>query len=215
MNNKAKLYESIKALYAKPLNKTQLLFHGWHHVKFVHDKAIEFGKSINANLEIVAVAALVHDLNYIFSEDLSPNGAVEIMHKYVVEAGYDTSFADNIIDVVKMAHTGTRKGKNLSLEAKALSDADTLFKALPITPILFTSKFLTETGYNIEKLSNKIVEEQAPLIESDQYFYTKLAKEKYMGWALTNLKLWENLKESLNDDDVLGMLSYAKNSGII
>ena len=103
----------------------------------------------------------------------------------------------------------------MSEESNALVDTDTLFKALPTTPILFASKFITQNKYDIRKLANKIIDEQKPLMDNDTYFYTKLAKEKYLKWARVNLTMWENVLEALEDSDINEMLKSAKDLGVL
>lgn len=209
------LYKEVESIYLEPLNKGKLLFHGWHHVKFVHDKAILFADDINANVEMVAVAALVHDLNYIFSDSLDPF-EVENETKIILEgAGYEQDFVNHVIETIASAHTSTRLGKSLSLEAMALSDGDTVFKALPTTPILFSSKFIAETGYSLSKLAGKIVDDQRPLLDTDTYFYTDKAKEMYLEWAEIGVKLWECMADALKDESVIEMLENAKKLGVL
>ncbi len=210
-----KLFEEVKALYMEPSNKGKLLFHGWHHVKFVHDKAVYFAEEIGADIEIVASAGLVHDLNYVFSESLDPEAVVNETRDLLEECGYDPSSVELILKVVAEAHTSTRLGKELSLEGKALSDGDTLFKALPITPVLFSSKFLSETGYDLGKLAGKIVDDQKPLMESGKYFYTEVARQKYLKWARVNLDLWENIQSALEDEDVKEMMELASEMEVL
>ena len=52
-------------------------------------------------------------------------------------------------------------------------------------------------------------------MDSDTYFYTEIAKQKYLGWAKTNLDMWENVVESLDDKDVQEMLNTASELGVI
>lgn len=211
----SKLFEKVKALYMEPSNKGKLLFHGWHHVKFVHDKAVYFAEEIEADVETVASAALVHDLNYVFSDSLDPEDVVSETRDILEGCGYDAQSVELILSVVAEAHTGTRYGKDLSLEGQALSDGDTLFKALPITPVLFSSKFLSETGYDLGKLAGKIVVDQKPLMDSGKYFYTEIAHKKYMKWSKVNLELWENIQSALEDEDVKEMLKLASEMEVL
>jgi uncharacterized protein len=213
--NFAVLYKNIYDLYHLPENKSKLLFHGWHHIQFVHRKAIEFAKFLDGDVEKVAVASLVHDLNYIFSDKLEPEAARAQIVKYITKAGYRPEYAKEIADLIEDGHLAYRGSRKLSNEAKALADADTLFKAIPTTPILFASKFITQNKYDIEKLGHKVVEEQKPLMDGGAYFYTDFAKKKYLKWAKTNLKMWENVLESLNDKDIREMLNTASKLGII
>lgn len=210
-----KHYKTIFDLYHLPENKSKLLFHGWHHIQFVHNKSIEFATELKCDVEKVAVSALVHDLNYIFSDKLEPEAAREQIIVYVTKAGYSENYAKSVADLIEDGHLAYRGSRELSDEAKALADADTLFKALPTTPILFASKFITQNKYDVEKLGHKVVEEQKPLMASNTYFYTEIAKQKYLGWAKTNLEMWEGVLESLKDKDIREMLKTATDLGIL
>lgn len=214
-NNFTTFYKNIYDLYHLPENKSKLLFHGWHHIQFVHNKGIEFAKFLECDVEKVAVASLVHDLNYIFSDKLEPEAARTQIIKYVTESGYKVEYAEGVADLIEDGHLAYRGSRELSNEAKALADADTLFKAIPTTPILFASKFITQNKYDIGKLGHKVIDEQKPLMDSDTYFYTEIAKQKYLKWAKTNLEMWENVLESLEDKDIQEMLSTASELGII
>jgi uncharacterized protein len=186
-----------------------MLFHGWHHIAFVAKKAVKFAEEFDVDVELIEAAALTHDLNYMVEVNSKPEAGKELRAKCLAEAGFSEDEIVRIDNLVMEEHTATRDAE-ISDAAKALSDADTLFKALPVTPILFTGNFITENHIDIGKLANKIVGEQKPLMEQGIYFYTKAAKTKYLGWAEINLKLWENVKTALDDEDVEEMLSIAR-----
>lgn len=213
--NYQKLFELIFELYQLEENKSKLLFHGWHHIKFVHDKAIELATELNANLKITASAALVHDLNYVFSDNLAPEAAEVQIKEYLNKAGFNEVDSNTITEIIKDTHLEYRDDKELPNEAKALADADTLFKALPTTPILFSSKFIAETKYDIAKLAHKIINEQEVLITNGKLFYTKTAKEKYLKWADTNLQMWKHVLDALEDKSVNEMLQTAEDLGVL
>lgn len=214
-NNYEKLFNKVYDLYHLSENQSKLLFHGWHHIKFVHDKAIEFAKELNANIEHVASASLLHDLNYIFSDKLEPEAAREQIKQFLLDCDYIEDVQIQINTLIEDSHLAYRGERDISNESKALADADTLFKALPTTPILFASKFITQNKYDIRKLANKIIEEQKPLMDKGTYFYTKSATEKYLKWAKVNLTMWENVLESLEDSDIDAMLKSAKDLGVL
>lgn len=215
MNNTQKinkLNDVLKKLYYK--KSKELLFHGWHHINFVRKKSKIFAQSINANVFIVESAALVHDLNYLAKENSHPEDGKELRKEILTECKYSDEEIAIIEKIIKEEHTATRD-ENISDEAKALSDADTLFKALPFTPILFASKYIEENKVDIKQLANKVTSEQNRLLESGIYFYTKIAKEKYLDWAKINLKLWNNVNESLEDPDIEEILFIAKELKIL
>ena len=92
----------------------------------------------------------------------------------------------------------------------ALADADALYRSLPVTPLLFTSKYIAENKVDLYTLAEKITSEQNPLMEEDAYFYTDSAKRKYARWAKDNLQLWNNVMQALEDEDVKELLQTAK-----
>lgn len=217
MNNKQKLSKlnaELLKLYGDKKKSKHLLFHGWHHINFVRNKAVEFAKTIRANLFIVESAALVHDLNYFIKVFSKAHEGAGLRNKILSACGYSTDEIIKIEKVILECSTETR-GKHISPEAKALSDGDFLFRALPTTPVLFTSKYLEESKINIHILANKIISDQRKLLASGIYFYTPLAKKKYLRWAKANLQLWGNIQESLKDKDVLDLLAIAKKQGVL
>lgn len=207
-----KLAEELEKLYKD--RSADMLFHGWHHIYFVAKKAVEFADEFDVNNELVEAAALTHDLNYIVEVNTEPGVGKELRAKYLEGVSFSEAEINEIEETVMQGHTGTRHG-DISDSAKALSDADTLFKALPITPIIFAGHFITENRIDINKLADKVVGEQKPLMDEGIYFYTSIAKEKYLEWAATNLKLWENVKISLEDADIIEMLVIARSLNVI
>ena len=82
-------------------------------------------------------------------------------------------------------------------------------------PILFSSKYIQQNKVDITILARKIVSEQQPLLEQDIYFYTEIAKQKYLHWAKINLTLWAHVEEALQDEDVHNLIETARGKGII
>ncbi len=215
MNEKEKLSAleaKLTPLYEKHQN--ELLFHGWHHIKFVANKSVIFANELGANAFLVQSSALVHDLNYIVQSNSKPEAGKDFREEILKESGYRSEEIVKIEQIIMEECTTNRHG-DISLEAKALSDADTLFKALPVTPILFASKYIEENNVDIARLAHKICEEQNHLMESGIYFYTDKAKQTYLNWAKVNLQLWGNVEECLKDEDVKEMLAVAQSSGVI
>ena len=202
-----KLREILEKIYLE--RSSELLFHGWHHIIFVTNKAKIFAKSIWADIFLVESAALVHDLNYLVEQNSKPEIAKNYRKEILENTGYSSQDITRIEEIISESHTATRS-ENISSEWKALSDWDTLFKALPVTPILFAGKYIEECWIDIWKLTKKITSEQNNLLESWLYFYTDTAKEQYLSWAKTNLQLWNNITECLEDPDVTDMLDTAK-----
>jgi uncharacterized protein len=207
MNNRVeKLRTDIEELYKT--HQEYLLFHGWHHIWFVTEHAKNFAPLVDADIEIVEAAALVHDLNYIVEKNSEPEVAQAMRAKILTKAGFNESQVQHIELIITEAHTAHRNN-DISPEGKALSDADTLFKSLPITPILFAGKFIQETGMNISKLAEKITEEQRPLLEQNMYFYIDEVRDRYQSWAQTNLDLWSAVGDCMQDETTQEMLRLA------
>src|SRR5205085_12338354 len=61
--------------------------------------------------------------------------------------------------IVLEEHTAYRHA-DISDEAKALSDADSLFKIMPLSPVLFASKFITEAKVDLHSWATRIIREQ-------------------------------------------------------
>ena len=92
------------------------------------------------------------------------------------------------------------------MEAQALSDADTLYKAIPVTPVLLSPKYMEENGMTVGELARKIITEQGRIEEAGYYFYDAEASQRYTRWAEANLELWRCIDESLSDPDVSALV---------
>lgn len=191
------LAQSVQVLYNN--NSSNLHFHNWNHTLFVRKHALVFARELNADAHTTDIAALLHDLNYIVETNSSVKAGKELRQQLLKEADYSKEIIESVERIIKEAQTRMRR-KEISQEAKALSDADTLFKALPITPILFAHRYLSENKISLAALATKIVEEQQPIYDAGFYFYTESAKLRYLKWAGTNLSLWTNVIEFINSE---------------
>lgn len=184
----------------------RLPFHGWHHVSFVRDKAAEFAALNGSEVPVVEAAALVHDVNYLVRRNSVAAAGSGLRRGLLAEAGVGPAVVDWIDSIVDEAEMRTRH-RDISLEAQALSDADTLFKALPVTPVVLAHKYLAENGVTLRELAEKIVGEQCDVHDGGFYFYSPDAAATYSRWASTNLQLWKCIKESLDDPTVERLLA--------
>jgi uncharacterized protein len=183
----------------------KLPFHGWHHVSFVKTKAVEFATERNADPFLVAAASIVHDLNYVIRKNSAPSVARRMRRSLLRDAGFNPGDVLRVEEIINEAHTATRTD-DISLEGTALSDADTLFKALPMTPVLFAHLYLSENSIGLRELGTKILQEQVPLLEKDIYFYDPAVREQYLPWAKINIELWQQIMTALDDPDVVSLL---------
>ncbi|GAA4434326.1 HD family phosphohydrolase [Actinokineospora soli] len=184
----------------------RLPFHGWHHVGFVRDKAVEFAAANGSNAAVVETAALVHDVNYLVRRNSVAAAGSGLRRRILAASGVRGATAEWVDAIVDEAEMRTRH-RNISIEAQALSDADTLFKALPVTPVVLAHRYLAENGVTLRELAEKIVGEQCDVHDGGFYFYSPAAAEQYSRWASTNLQLWRCIKESLDDPTVERLLA--------
>jgi uncharacterized protein len=201
-----KLINLLEPLYLE--RSKDLLFHGWHHITFVKKKALKFAETINADKLIVEAAALTHDLNYLVQSNSKPEKGKSLRQELLNKAGFTLEEITKIETTIMESHTGTRNEK-VTPESMALSDADTLFKVLPITTVIFSQRYITQNKVDIHKLADKITSEQNPLIEQKIYFYTAYARRRYLSWAKNNLALWNDMLKALEDEDVQEILKIA------
>jgi uncharacterized protein len=194
------VWVTMEDLYAGQTKEVP--FHGWHHVRFVAVNARRFAAELGADAVQAEIAGLVHDVNYLVANRSDAADGRLLRQRILTTVGMAEDAIAAIEDIVVAAETHSR-GRDISPEAMALSDADTLFKALPITPVILAPLYMRETGMSLRELAEKIVDEQIPLRESGIYFYSDSAKRKYAQWADANLNLWSCILDSLGDASVV------------
>lgn len=196
--------EQVRRLCARYARR--LTFHGWHHVDFVRTKSIEFAKANGADCSAVEAAALVHDMNYLVRRGSSASAGEDVRTRILNRAGVAASTTEHIEGVITDAEMAGRE-RDICLEAQALSDADTLFKALPVTPVVLAHRYLSENDINLRELADKILGEQRPVHDEGYYFYDPQAAATYSRWATANLELWQCVREALDEPSVRGLLN--------
>jgi uncharacterized protein len=199
-----RIEQLVRELYDNIVSH-EVTFHGWPHICFVRKKAVELAARNGADVSIVSAAALVHDLNYIAERNSEPDEGRTLRRGVLAEVGVSDVTTAMIEELVETAHTRNR-GPRLSPEAEALSDADTLFKTLPITPVALSYLFRHETGMSLATMAEKIVHEQRPLVANGIYFYDRDVERDYGRWARANIALWSYVSECLQDPDVVELL---------
>jgi uncharacterized protein len=181
-------------------------FHGWGHVEFVMNYAGKFAPELGADAEIAETAALLHDLNYLALSGDAPDGS-SLRATYLQDAGYAQAEVSLFEAIVNEARTAKRHA-DISPEAKALSDADTVFKSLPTTPLLALD-YLAEGGGTLRELAQKIAAEQVPLEAQGIYFYAASAQEQFGDWGRENIRLWTRVKDALELSAVRALVAEA------
>ena len=81
--------------------------------------------------------------------------------------------------------------------------------------MIFSSRYIAETGVDLQKWSSRIIDEQIPLLENDEYFYSQTARQKYLPWAKQNLDLVKAIHNSLDDPDMQALIENCREIGIL
>jgi uncharacterized protein len=128
MNNKG-IIEEIK-------NEAMAYFvgagsgHDWTHVERVHDLAVRIAKKEKANIDIVELAAYLHDVGR--KEEIESKGKIchaergsELAEEILSKYNFDQDFVENIKHCI-LAHRSSNDHKPQTIEAKVLFDADKL-----------------------------------------------------------------------------------------
>lgn len=196
----ASLEENVASSVCELLGRrhSRTPFHGLHHLFFVRDIATIASEELGAKTNLVRTAAMVHDLNYLFAREGGEEEAKVLRRTILTKAGAPKGIRDEIERVVWEA-SSSRRCEAISLEAKALSDGDTAFKALPVVPLM-SVLYLLETGKSIEGLSQKVVKDQMKPMDDGVYFYSKSVAGDFLKMGIANLEMWNRVDQFLKTD---------------
>lgn len=192
--------------------RSHLPFHGWHHIEFVRSKAVMLAGRNGADGAVVEVAALLHDLNYMVKRNSRVAEARNLRAELLGDLGVAGELIARIETVIAEAETEARDA-DVSLEAQALSDADTMFKALPVTPVLLAHKYMAETGQSLRELCDRILRDQVPLRDQGIYFYDDEVRHEFEEWSNANLHLWECIDAALQHSEVRDLVRTLESPG--
>ena len=126
------------------------------HIKYVYEESIELAKTYQANIEIVSIGALLHDIALICKvgdrKDHHLNGE-KIAAKILDKFNYSNPFKDKVLKCVR----NHRSSKNATtIEELCIADADILAHFDNI-PMLFNSAF-NRNNINLNNVRNWIKE---------------------------------------------------------
>ena len=128
---------SIKREIINDIEKEAKLFfanikgcHDWSHVERVRNLALKIGKKEGANLEILELASILHDIGR--EEEKNSQGKIchaqksaELAKKILKKYNIDDGNIESIIHCIK-THRFRKGNKPQTIEAKVLFDADKL-----------------------------------------------------------------------------------------
>ena len=113
-------------IYVKDLFKNDFSGHDFHHTFRVYKLATRIAESENANIEIVQLAALLHDVDDI---KLSPNTHKnkDNAKKFLNENNIDKNTINLILEIIsEISYKGKDTTPSKTLEGKCVQDADRL-----------------------------------------------------------------------------------------
>lgn len=121
------IYEEVKKRCELPTNAYGI--GAWdHHIKVVYELSKKYANEYGANLEIVSLAALLHDIASVtdakFTEEHHTIGA-DIAEELLKKEGYP----DEKIELIKkciLNHRGSRLKKKVSPEEVCIADCDAM-----------------------------------------------------------------------------------------
>lgn len=149
--------------------------HGFSHVERVFNLCLHIGREEGADLEILALASLLHDI----ARPLEDAGRVEdhatesakIARRYLLSLGYPEEKVEAVAHAIE-AHRFSRGPEPETLEARILSDADKL-DAIGAIGIARVFMYSGEHGRDIEA-SLRHFEEK--ILRLKDMMHTKTAK---------------------------------------
>lgn len=150
--------------------------HGFSHVKRVFNLCLHIGGAEGADLEILALAALLHDI----ARPLESSGKVKdhaiegarIARQYLKSMGYPAERAEAVAHAIE-AHRFSGGPEPRTLEAKILSDADKL-DAIGAIGVARVFMYSGEHGRSIE---DSLAHFEEKILQLKELMYTETAKE--------------------------------------
>ncbi|WP_048147975.1 HD domain-containing protein [Palaeococcus ferrophilus] len=149
--------------------------HGFSHVERVFNLCLHIGREEGADLEVLALAALLHDI----ARPLEDSGKVEdhalesarIARRYLRSMGYPGEKVASVAHAIE-AHRFSRGPEPETLEAKILSDADKL-DAIGAVGVARVFMYSGEHGRSIEDSLRHFDEK---ILKLRDLMYTETAK---------------------------------------
>lgn len=149
--------------------------HGFSHVERVFNLCMHIGKEEGADLEVLALAALLHDVARPLEsagkvEDHAAEGA-RIARHFLRSIGYPVEKVEEVAHAIE-AHRFSRGPEPETLEAKILSDADKL-DAIGAVGIARVFMYSGEHGRSIE---DSLAHFEEKILKLKDLMYTETAR---------------------------------------
>ncbi len=151
------IYNEVKNRCELPTNAYGI--GAWdHHIKIVYELAKKYADEYNANLEIVAIAALLHDIASVTDESYTEEHHI-IGAKIAEELLLNENYSIEKIDLIKkciLNHRGSRLVEKTSPEEICLADSDAMAHFYSIPSLL--SMVYREKGLSIDEGSKFVLD---------------------------------------------------------
>ena len=157
MTIEEKMYNEVKNRCEQPTNAYGI--GAWdHHIKIVYELAKKYASKYGADLEIVAIAALLHDIASVtdvsFTEEHHIIGA-DIAEQLLLAEGYSTDKI-KLIKKCILNHRGSRLADKTSPEEICVADSDAMAHFYSIPSLL--SMVYKEKGLSIDDGSKFVMD---------------------------------------------------------
>lgn len=157
MTTEEKMYSIVKSRCEQPTNAYGI--GAWdHHIKIVYELAKQYADDYDAEQEIVAIAALLHDIasvtNVDFTEEHHIIGA-EIAEEMLLRENYPKEKIDLIKKCI-LNHRGSRLVDKTSQEEICIADCDAMAHFYSIPSLL--SMVYREKGLSIDEGSKFVMD---------------------------------------------------------
>lgn len=165
---------------------------GVEHVKRVYQVCLIIGKALEADLETLLSAAILHDIGRTGSRASHAKESTRISKKLLLNTGHSISKIKMIFDaIVSHSYEGAEAPK--TLEAKILSDADKLH-TLGSVGIYRAAAHAAEEGRSIRDLVNHFHEK---LLQLPELMYTQTARDMAFRRKVFMVKYLDKLEQEL------------------
>lgn len=124
--DKKGIIKTVKKLARKEL-EGESSGHDYSHVYRVYKLALKIGKKEKADLFVLSLASLLHDIDVRKGRENHHLRSAEVAGKFLKELGVDGKTIIKVQDCIKAhSYRGARKNPAKTIEAKIISDADKL-----------------------------------------------------------------------------------------
>ncbi len=173
--------------------------HGFSHVERVFNLCMHIGREEGADLEVLALAALLHDV----ARPLEDSGEVEdhavegakIAKRFLLSLGYPEEKAEAVAHAIE-AHRFSRGPEPRTLEAKILSDADKL-DAMGAIGIARVFMYSGEHGRDIEASLEHFEEK---ILKLKDLMYTETARKIAEGRHEFTVRFIERIRREIEGE---------------